>query len=105
MFGSDWPSGSVDLRLRRQREMEVRGDEVVELEKARGRQHVVGEVGGVGLKQIDRDGEEVASTERRVQPRLLRVRRGDVDVPAEERLRACGILERGCEIHVADRGR
>ena len=88
MFGSASPERLGRLDLGREREVEVGGDEVVELEEARGRQHEVGEVGRVGREEVDGDGEEVLAAKRLVQPRLLRIRGGDVDVPAEERLRS-----------------
>ena len=72
------------LHLRAEAEVEVGGDDVVAFEEARRRQHDVGEVGGVGREEVDRDGEEVLARERGVQAGLLGVRRGDVDVPAEE---------------------
>ena len=87
-FGSASPSGSHRLDLGREREVEVRGDEVVELEEARRRQHEVGEVGRVGREEVDRDGEQVlAARARRRRRACSRVRRGDVDVPADERPR------------------
>ena len=46
---------------------------------------------------------QVLAAKRLVQARLLRVRGGDVDVPAEERLRAGRVLEAVHEVHVADR--
>ena len=91
------------LDLSREGELEVGGDEIVELEEARGRENVVGEIGRVRREEVDGDREEVLAAKRLVQPRLLRIRGGDVDVPAEERLRSSGIGEAVHERHVADR--
>jgi len=51
----------LDLHLCGDVEVEIGDHEVVELEKARGRQHDVREVGGVGLEQVDYDGKEIFS--------------------------------------------
>ena len=91
------------LHLGRKRQVEIGRDEIVELEEARRRQHVVGEVGGVGREQVDRDRQQVFAPQRGMQARLLGIRGGDVDVPAEERLRPFSVLEGGDEIHVTDR--
>ena len=51
--------------------MEVRGEEIVELEEARRGENVVGEVGGIGREEVDGDGEEVLAAQAPAQARLL----------------------------------
>ena len=58
--------------------MKVGDNEVVALEEARGRQHEIGQVGGVGREQVNRDREQIVARERAPQPCLLGVGRGDV---------------------------
>ncbi len=67
--------------------MEVGADEIVRLEEPGSRKHEIGQVGGVGLEQVEDDGEQVLALQCPAEVAEPGVRRGDVDVPAEQRLR------------------
>ena len=68
-------------------------------------QHVVGELGGVGRKQIERHGEQILALERAAQLGLPRAGRQGVHVPYDQGLRAARILEHFHQVHVAHGGR
>ena len=52
------------FHLRRKGVVEVGADEVVRLEEAGGREHVVGQVGSVGLEEVEYDREQILALER-----------------------------------------
>jgi hypothetical protein len=89
------------LDLGREQQLEVGHEQVVELQEAGRRQHDAGEVGGVGLEEVDDDGEEVLAPQRQTELLLARPRGGDVHVPADERRGARGVGEAVRQVHVA----
>ncbi len=94
-----------DLHLSRQKKMEIGRNQIVELQKARRREHQIGQLGGVGLEEVDDHGEKILARQRPAQALLIRSGGRHVHVPAEEGLGPRRVFQHLRKVHVTDRGR
>ena len=81
-----------DLDLGGQSQIEIRSDEIVELQETRRRQHVVGQRGRVGREKIERDRQQIVPLQRaRANAPDCGQERQRIHVPHEQRTRALRI--------------
>ena len=71
------------LDLRGQRQMKIGGDQIVEFQKTRRGQHVIGQRRGIRRKQVEHHGQQILALERTAQASLLRTGGQRIHVPHE----------------------